>query len=341
MRSSPCAGEDRRHPPDSLWLQPQPRARSGRGQLRPCALPGTLAGLLHIGRCRASPPGSGNVTAPPDLRPPFCESPRVTLRHRPGEAAAAPRPAAGCRVIWGGIPGCGGRSGPAPRFPPPSALIRALGFCPGSFPADESAGGEAGGVCVGSPRTPAGRAAGGQGVGRCCCPDPRGGQQRRIKGRRMAEGGERRKGGTGPCRVPGRSSSERSQRGRGGELEGSGAAGPAPSRVLHGRLPGEARPAAPGVLLTPPWQSPSVFHNRATRSAIQGLRHPPREGRELSPGVWLSLCLNRHSEVRDLLRGNLRDFLGEQDAKVGLTLLTLAAQEDLFAAFSKDVLRFS
>ena len=138
----------------------------------------------------------------------------------------------------------------------------------------------------------------------------------------------------------GEEAGERSQRGRGGELEGSGAPGPAPSWVLQGRLPGEARPPAPGVLLTPPWQSPSLFHNRATRSAIQGLRHPPREGRELSPGVWLSLCLNRHSEVRDLLRGNLRDFLREQDAKVGLTLLTPAAQEDLFAALSKDVLRF-
>lgn len=40
--------------------------------------------------------------------------------------------------------------------------------------------------------------------------------------------------------------------------------------------------------------------------------------------------------MRDLLRGNLRDFLREPDAKVGLTFLTLrAAQEGLFAALSK------
>lgn len=293
----------------------------------------------------AVPPhlGLGMSCPPPNLRPPLCESPRETLRHRPGEETAAPRSAAGCRVLWGGIPGCGGRSGPALRFLPPSALIRALGFCRGSFPADESAGGEAGGVCVGSSRTPVGRGAGGQRVGRCCCPDPRGGQQGTYKGEKDAGGRREGETGDGSRSLPGiRAKRQRAEPVRAGRRAGGErAAGPAPSRVLQGRLPCEARPAAPGVLLTPPWQSPSLFHNRATRSAIQGLRHPPREGRELSPGVWLSLCLNRLSEVRDLLRGNLRDFLREQDEKVGLTFLTPAAQEDLFAAFSKDVLRFS
>lgn len=91
-----------------------------------------------------------------------------------------------------------------------------------------------------------------------------------------------------------------------GTLEGireekrRGAAGPAPAPGPRGRLPGAARPPAPGALLTPPWQSPSLFHNRATRSAIQGLRHPPREGRELLPGVGLSLSSQTTSEVREL-----------------------------------------
>ena len=45
-------------------------------------------------------------------------------------------------------------------------------------------------------------------------------------------------------------------------------------------------------------------------------------------------------EVRDLLRGNLRELVGERDAKVGLSLLTPAAQEGLLAALPKGVLRF-
>jgi len=71
--------------------------------------------------------------------------------------------------------------------------------------------------------------------------------------------------------------------GAGGEPGGGAGVSPTPpGRGLPsapGRgLPGEARPPAPGALLTPPWRSPSLSHNRATRSAIQGPRHPSQGG---------------------------------------------------------------
>lgn len=47
----------------------------------------------------------------------------------------------------------------------------------------------------------------------------------------------------------------------------------------RGCLPGPG-PGSPRVLLTLLWRLPSLCHNRATRSAIQRLLHPPREGRE-------------------------------------------------------------
>lgn len=130
----------------------------------------------------------------------------------------------------------------------------------------------------------------GEGVGRCC-PHPRGEQRAGIKASLRGRGHGTARDQTRPDQTP-----------PGLRGEGWGRAG-----GERGRL-GRPCPAP----LTPRPQSAAPSLNRATRSAIQGRRHPPREGRELSPGVWLGLCSPRRSEVRDLLRGELRDFLGSR-----------------------------
>lgn len=151
---------------------------------------------------------------------------------RSGMAVPAPRPPR----TWGsedfekGVPSCGGPS-VLPSLPSPRSFDLGPGSCPGSFAAAKSAGGEAGGV-RGARAPPAPLSAG---VGRCCCPDPRGGQQGSMKGRSAREAGasgEGDKAGRDPSWRQGEGAGKRNQ--EGGEARrasGSGAAEPAlPSR---------------------------------------------------------------------------------------------------------------
>lgn len=143
----------------------------------------------------------------------------------------------------------------------------------------------------------------------CCCPDPRGGQEGEYKGEKYVGGRREWEGGVGggdgrdTHTEPWAGTREKKKPGRAGRGAGGGAgplpgaAGPAAARLGSVRLGSVPRRAAAEAALA---NRPLLFHNRATRAAIQRLRHPPREGRELSPGIWLRLALNRASEVRDL-----------------------------------------
>lgn len=132
-----------------------------------------------------------------------------------------------------------------------SCLPLALISAPGSLAAAEGAGGEAGGE-RGLPRTSPGR--GGE------MPLPRSprGETRHYKGEKCAGGrrdwgsGARGQGGTRSKLAPGSRSRQAEPGGRGAELQGGRAGLSLPP--MWDRLPGQARPPAPGVLLTPPWQ---------------------------------------------------------------------------------------
>lgn len=105
-------------------LQPQPRARGGRGHPGPCALPGTLAGLLHIGRCCASPPprGLGLLRLPRASARPgehLCGNRSATGPGGRPLPIARPRGTEGFGRGEGGIPGFGSRPCPVPLSLPP------------------------------------------------------------------------------------------------------------------------------------------------------------------------------------------------------------------------------